>query len=76
MKFISIRTHPGIWTSGLFENDSFLLYVIFHNPSTPFSVTIDGIQVRIFWKTLMIEFLLSSFLTDDVWLIFVRYEPY
>ena len=75
MKFVS-RTHPGIRTSGLFENDSFLLYVTLHNPSTPFSVTIDGIQVRIFWKTLMIEFLLSSFLTDDVWLIFVRYEPY
>ena len=78
MKFIG-RTHPGIRTSGLFENYSFLLYVIFHNPSTPVSVTtcsLDGIQVRIFWKTLMIEYLFSSFLTDDVLLIFVRYEPY
>ena len=78
MKVI-VRTHSGIWSSGLFENYSFLLYVIFHNPWTPLSVTmcsLDGIQVKIFWKTLMIEFLVSSFLTDDVWLIFVRYEPY
>ena len=70
-----------ILVSGLFENDSFLLYVIFHNPSTPFSVTIcslECIQIRIFWKSLMLWLFLSRpfVIIADVLLIFVRYEPY